>query len=160
MIKCNIRRGSLVLECIVALSIITILMAGLYGTRVFRFDAACLYELYELRSVIRRAQMESLVTQQDQYIYIDVAENRYRYQAELYTLQSLVIIESHQTVPIKPVSFARHMIVCFATGTISAGSIYFKSTFDESIVYALRCPVGHMLKINLYRYGNVFDIIR
>ncbi len=156
------KQGSLLLDLMVAITIF-FFAASLtisLGYAIKKTD--CMLELLTLRQTIQKAQLEAITKGIDQTIYIDIQNNSYQINDTPTQLQSLLIGNESTAIPSLnnpkqkkgSCSFAHNKIICFKSGIISAGTIYFYAKSDKTLFFCLSCPVSQSNNIHIYEYKN------
>ena len=114
-----------------------------------------------LQSTIRQAQWHAISSGKQQQVTFDVENNSYTYNKHMYQLPKPLLFgapklakgpPAHPTHAIThPVTFVNNQAICFATGAVSAGTVYIT---NGSVSFALSNAVSFFSSLRLYRYKN------
>jgi len=129
---------------------------------------SCVLELFLFKRAIQRAQFRAISTGIDQTLVISQKNNSYCFENETVMFKKIVIAKPSEKIfqpssQIKVISractFLNDTIICFATGIISGGSLYWSSIDNKQLFFCLTCPVSQVNLINLYKYDTVWSMI-
>lgn len=151
------------LECCIAIAIIA--FVSLLGAHFFGIQSQSLlrFELEKLYSAVVYAQRKAIATGIEQVIKLDLKNQSYVIDEAHYTLHSGVTYgyapeswgpPAHPVYQIdKSVTFKDDTIICYADGTLNAGTLYLKDKRSKYF-YALTSGITPTVYLRMYRYQN------